>query len=227
MTTPLRLVLWDVDGTLLNSRSLILETMHEACRHEGIACPSARLVARGTGLPLVDMVAFVLPDYDAAVHQRVAVAYRRIFPALREKGDGHDRLFPHIRFVLDDLRKQEILMGLVTGMGRRGVLAFVERYGLADYFVTVGTADDGPGKPSPFLVVQAVRQTGAERKNTVVIGDTSFDMMMARAAGVSAIGVAWGNHDVSGLWQAGAEAVAEEPAVLPALIGRVLGRGQE
>lgn len=132
--------------------------------------------------------------------------------------DARGSLFPRIRPVLDQLQEQDVLMGLVTGMGRRGVADFVDRHSLAGFFVTVGSADDGPGKPNPFMVERAVSEAGVERKNTVVIGDTSFDMIMARSAGVSAIGAEWGNCTVSVLWQSGADMVMADPANVPACV---------
>lgn len=140
--------------------------------------------------------------------------------------DARGSLFPGIRPVLDQLQEQGVLMGLVTGMGRRGVADFIECHGLAGFFITIGSADDGPGKPSPFMVQRAVSETGVERKNTVVIGDTSFDMIMARSAGVSTIGAAWGNYTVSGLWQSGADMVVAEPADVPACVGMLTDGGR-
>ncbi len=114
-------------------------------------------------------------------------------------------------------------MGIVTGKSRRGVDAILALHDLASYFQVIKTADGSPSKPHPGMVLEAMADMGADTAETVVIGDTSFDMEMARAAGARAIGVSWGYHHRSALVQAGAERIVERYEELPAAVASMLG----
>ncbi len=102
------------------------------------------------------------------------------------------------------------MLGVATGKSRRGLAATLERFGLDDFFATLQTADDAPSKPHPEMVHRAIAETGATPATTIVIGDTTFDIEMAVAAGATALGVSWGYHDVSDLHAAGAQCVLNE-----------------
>jgi phosphoglycolate phosphatase len=116
--------------------------------------------------------------------------------------------------------RPDTLLGIATGKSRRGVDRLLEREGLAGVFATIMTADDAPSKPHPAMIQQAMAETGAEANGTVMIGDTSFDILMARAASVRGIGVGWGYHDAEELTEAGAEAVAADFSELLSLLWR-------
>ena len=89
-------------------------------------------------------------------------------------------------------RRTGALIGIATGKSRRGLVATLEELGWLDRFVVLRTADDGPGKPAPDMVLSAMTETGVRPEETVMIGDTTFDIAMARAARVRAVGVGWG-----------------------------------
>ncbi len=112
------------------------------------------------------------------------------------------------------------LLGVATGKSDRGLRLVLEHHGLAHHFVTLQTADRHPSKPHPAMIEAAMAEAGAAPRDTVMIGDTSFDMAMAHHAGVRAIGVAWGYHEPAELFAEGADAVADTPADLPALCAR-------
>ena len=116
--------------------------------------------------------------------------------------------------VLDVLLARGWVLGVATGKSDRGLARVLADHGIADRFVTLQTADRHPSKPDPAMLLAAMRDTGATE--TAMIGDTSFDMLMARAAGTHAIGVAWGYHTRHDLLEAGAAHVADHADALPA-----------
>ena len=107
---------------------------------------------------------------------------------------------------------------IATGKSQRGVRLVLGHHGLLDHFVTIKTADDAPSKPDPGMVIHAMRDAGVDAANTIVVGDTVYDIAMARAAGASAVGVTWGYHRAAALTEAGAFAVVDEfPILVPTL----------
>ena len=99
------------------------------------------------------------------------------------------------------------MLGVATGKSRRGLEATLGRHGLLDRFAILKTADDGPGKPNPDILLDAMAEAGTAPETTAVVGDTVFDMEMASGAGAAAIGVAWGYHDSEELTRAGAQRI--------------------
>ncbi|HYG85888.1 MAG TPA: HAD-IA family hydrolase [Azospirillum sp.] len=207
MPQPLRLALFDCDGTLVDSQYAIVDSMTEAWRAHGLGEPDAQAVRRVVGLSLVQAVAVLLPGLDAQFHATVAEAYKDAFAARRQRGVLEEPLFPGIREALDRLEAAGVLLGVATGKSRRGLLSVLERHGLTHRFVTLQTADIGPGKPHPDMVFRALSETGAETAGTVMIGDTTYDIQMARNARIASVGVSWGYHEVPELQAAGADRI--------------------
>jgi phosphoglycolate phosphatase len=214
----LRLAVFDCDGTLVDSVHGIVACMAAAHAAEGLAPPTAAAVRRVIGLPLIECMAHLLPDHSADRHRRLTAAYKEAFFMLRQRPDHDEPLFAGAVAVLDRLAADGVLLGIATGKARRGLLAVLERHNLSGRFVTLQTSDSGPGKPHPAMLERAMAETGVAARDTVMIGDTSFDMLMARSAGVRAIGVAWGYHPVEELRAAGAHAVIESFSELPGLL---------
>lgn len=212
-----RLIVFDVDGTLVDSQAGIAAAMAEAFAGAGLDAPPPQAVRRVVGLNLESAVANLLdaPDRDEALVGRIAESYRRAFLALRSRPDYQEPLFPGAVEVLDALDVPEVCLGVATGKSRRGLMVTLERHGLGERFVTLQTADDGPGKPHPEMLHRAMREVGADPRQTVLIGDTSFDMMMAREAGSGAVGVGWGYHEPDDLRAAGAAHVIDRFDELP------------
>jgi phosphoglycolate phosphatase len=136
----------------------------------------------------------------------------------------NEALFPGARETLDRLDAEGYLLAIVTSRSNRRLLELPDEQGIAGRFVTVKTVDHGPGKPNPYLLLQAMSEAGVARGNAVMIGDTTFDILMARNAGTAAIGVSWGVHEVAELHAAGAHRVVETFDHLPPTIGALLDR---
>lgn len=225
MTELLRLALFDCDGTLVDSQFAIVDAMTAAWAEHGLGEPDPSAVRRMVGLSLVEAVGLLLPDATAADHIAIAESYKRAFAAARTRGEVHEPLFPGILETLDVLSKAGVLLGVATGKSRRGLDAVLKGHGLTDRFVTLQTADIGPGKPHPHMVHRALGETGVATAATVVIGDTTYDIQMARNARVASVGVSWGYHAVPELEAAGADRIVHRgqevaAAVLELLEGR-------
>ena len=133
-------------------------------------------------------------------------------------GTLEEPLYDGMAALIERLAEAGWLLGVATGKSDRGLHACLDTHGIKHRFVTLQTADRHPSKPHPAMLEEALAEAGAEAANAVMIGDTTFDIEMARNAGVRAIGVAWGYHEPRELLEAGAIAVAETMDELEALI---------
>ncbi len=217
-----RLALFDCDGTLVDSQHAIVAAMAAAWRSEGLLLPEATMVRRVIGLPLTDAIARLAPESVAAVRDRLADRYRDAHRVLRRDQGRGEPLFPGVREAVLAIGQTGTLLGIATGKSTRGVLRLLEHHELRDLFVTIQTPDSGPSKPHPDMVFRALTETGVEPFNTVVIGDTVFDIEMAHAAGAAALGVSWGYHGPEELMAAGANHLVETPADLPTAVAALL-----
>ncbi len=212
---PCRLAVFDCDGTLVDSQHAIVATMVIAFGAHGLPDPSAEAIRRTIGLPLQQGIARLAPAETPEVHADLADTYRD--SAQRNYADGtHEApLFPGVAEVLDVLSAAGVLLGVATGKGLRGLTATLSDHALNDRFVTLQTADSARGKPHPEMLLRAMSETGARPAHTVMIGDTVYDVEMARNAGVAAIGVSWGYHSAAELREAGAALVIDDFSELP------------
>lgn len=220
MTAPLRLIIFDVDGTLVDSQGDIVAAMTHA--FDGIAAPvPARADILGiVGLSLDVAMARLAPDLTGADHARLVTGYKAAYMELRKQAGAAQSspLYPGARAALDLLEAQpDTLLGVATGKSKRGLDKLLEGHGMQRLFVTQQVADFHPSKPHPSMIHAALSETGVEAVNAVMIGDTSFDMEMARAAGVAGIGVSWGYHGRARL--DAARVIIDSFAALPACLG--------
>lgn len=220
----MKLVLFDCDGTLVDSQHVIVAAMGRAFARAELAMPSREAVLGIVGLSLVEAMQRLGEDDPRFPAERLAELYREAFRELRTEPDFSEPMFPGMRGLIDRLAaRDDLLLGIATGKSQRGVAAVLAHHGLEGRFVTIQTADDAPSKPHPAMVLQAMAATGAEPMDTVLIGDTSFDMVMARAAGARAIGVSWGYHAPDLLTQSGAERLATDADELQRAIDELWG----
>jgi phosphoglycolate phosphatase len=219
MTAPLRLVVFDCDGTLIDSQHMIVAAMNHAFDAHGIETLPRERVLSIVGLSLDEAIEVLVPHVELPLRRRLTESYKGAFFELRTRKELAEPLFPGVRAALDLLASREnLLLGIATGKSQKGLRHALETHGLRDYFVTLQTADDAPSKPHPEMLRRAMLETGVSPADTVLIGDTTFDMEMARAAQAHALGVEWGYHEPHLLRASGARAVLGDFASLaPAL----------
>ena len=212
-----RLAVFDCDGTLVDSQANICRAMEASFASAKLEPPARADIRRIVGLSLVPAIAMLLPEGDAALHEAMAEEYKRAFFAMRANGAlDPEPLFEGIAEAIDALDAAGWLLGVATGKSDRGLRLLLQHHGLYDRFVTLQTADRHPSKPHPSMLQLAIAEAGASPATTAMIGDTSFDMAMARAAGAHAVGVAWGYHTSHELEAAGAGHVATHASALAA-----------
>lgn len=216
--TSHRLVVFDCDGTLVDSQSLIVDCVQEAFAREGLAVPVPAAIRRIVGLSLLEAVDRLMGGADPAHAAVVAERYKDVFMRRRLAGPVEEPLFPGARELLEELRGRGLLLGIATGKAMRGLRHLLAAHRLEAFFVTLQTADRHPSKPHPAMLQAAMAAAGARSDETVLVGDTTFDIEMARAAGALPLGVSWGNHPPEELRLAGAAAVLERFAELPGLL---------
>lgn len=205
---PLKLVLFDVDGTLVDSQNIIVAAQHAAFAAFGLQPPSREASLSIVGLSLAE--AFTVLVGPKGPIEGLVQAYKDAFGTLRQDPAHAEPLFPGVEDCLQWLsRREDTLLGIATGKSRRGVRHLLDRHGWHAVFTTIQTADDAPSKPHPAMILQAMEEVGAAPHETVMIGDSSYDMEMARAAGVLPIGVSWGFQPVAALTEAGAGRIVD------------------
>lgn len=220
--SDLRLVIFDVDGTLVDSEADIYAAMERAFLGIG-ATPSTRdEVRRIVGLSLDVAFARLSPDLDASDHRELVEGYKNAYAEMRvQKGAAEGSpLFDGARALIEGLRGDPwTLLAVATGKSQRGLDKLIEAHDLEGIFLSRQCADHHPSKPDPSMIHACIRETGATAARTVMIGDTTFDMDMARNAGVGSIGVSWGYHPTDSLK---ADAIAKTFHDIPHLIDSIL-----
>lgn len=207
----MKLAIFDVDGTLVDSSAMIAASLAAAFEAERLTVPERGRMMSIVGLSLVDAMRVLAPGHEHVVHERLAAAYKQAFWEFRAKGENTEELFPGAHDLLAKLRaRDDVVLGIATGKSRRGVAHLLAKHGYEGWFATVQTSDDHPSKPHPSMIVTALAETGLDPATTIMIGDTSYDIGMARAAGVKAAGVAWGNHPAAELASAGAHTISND-----------------
>lgn len=207
----MKLVLFDCDGTLVDSAHLIHEVMGRTFRDFGMDAPEPAATRSIIGLTLDRAIARLLglDDVDAKSSDMTA-HYRSIFRPVRDEPGMQEPLYPGIRQLIDDISARDnLILGAVTGKSRRGLDTICDTHGFNTTFFVSRTADDCPSKPHPAMVLECCAHTGISAADTVVIGDSIYDMEMAKAAGARAIGVSWGYGSVEDLKRSGADVIVE------------------
>jgi phosphoglycolate phosphatase len=205
-----KLVVWDVDGTLVDSRRTIFESMQSAFAAAGLPRPLYGAVRQVVGLGLVEGIGVLLPGADPEVVEQAADAYREAFGARVRQTGYIEPLYDGAAETLDRLREAGWKIAMATGKSRRGVETIIRMHDWADLFDSTHCSDDGPGKPHPAMVLEAMKALGVGPQRTIVVGDTAHDMRMAKAAGAYAQGVSWGFHTADEVQEGGADHVARD-----------------
>lgn len=212
----MRLIVFDVDGTLVDSQDIIVAAQRAAFAAHGIAAPTREQSLSIVGLSLVEAFTVLAGPEPAPV---LAESYKGAFAAFRQAGEHEETLFPGIEALLLALAaRNDVRLGVATGKTRRGLDHLIRRYGWQDLFMTIQTADDMPSKPHPAMLLQAIADAGIDAGDAIMVGDTTFDVLMAGAAECRALGVTWGNHPVQALIDAGAHSIATTSDELSAML---------
>ena len=218
----MRLAVFDCDGTLVDGQADVCWAMERAFTRAGLTAPDNHDVRRIVGLSLPAAVRSLAPGLSDDQNRAVTEFYRASFRARREEGLLDEPLYDGIADLLRRLHGAGWSLAVATGKSDRGLAACLAAHGIADLFVSLQTADRHPSKPHPAMLEAALFEAGALPAEAVMIGDTSFDMVMARSIGVAAIGVGWGYHDPAELLASGARTVAESTAALAAALEEAL-----
>lgn len=220
----MKLILFDCDGTLVDSQHMIVAAMNRAFSEAGLPEPERGAVLDVVGLSLEPAVARLLPLATPASDIRaLAESYKLAFQDLRRDPANYEPLFPGARETLLALaNKPDTVLGIATGKSHRGVDVLLAREQLAHLFATIQTADTHPSKPHPSMIMTALAETGTAAHSSVMIGDTTYDMSMARSAGMPALGVGWGYHHPTALMNAGAYRVLTDYTEMPGAIETIL-----
>lgn len=213
-----RLAVFDCDGTLVDGQDAICSSMEEAFATAGLEAPHRNAIRRVVGLSLPYALRELAPDASDEARASVVEGYKQAFFNRRSEGVLHEPLFEGMADLLGRLSADGWLLAVATGKSDRGLHSCLDTHGIKHHFVSLQTADRHPSKPHPAMLNEALAEAGSTPGETVMIGDTSFDIEMARAAGVRAVGVAWGYHEPRELLAAGAAGVAETMKELEELI---------
>lgn len=198
------LLIFDVDGTLIDSRRFILETARRVFADDPVPHPGDDAFLATIGLLPACMMERLFPERSDTDRRRLTDRFVDAFATLRQEQPDAESPYDGVDGLLATLAENRFTLGLATGKKRVGVDHMFDRTGWGPMFATIQTAESGPGKPDPTLIHTALAETGHRSGDAVMIGDSVFDMEMARAAGVTAIGVGWGYNPPDALRRAGA-----------------------
>jgi phosphoglycolate phosphatase len=219
---PKRLIVFDVDGTLVDSQNDIVRSMTLSFEALGLDAPDRSRIVGIIGVSLEIAVAQLAPDLSSKMYDALVEGYKSAYTSLRAQNGStlSSPLYPNAHRVLQGLHDTpQYLLGVATGKSRRGLDVLLHEHDLADFFVTLQTADTHPSKPHPAMLQAALADAGIEAQNAVMIGDTQFDLGMAQAAGLYSIGVIWGYHVSSRL--ATADHLAADFLQIPTLLTEI------
>lgn len=190
----LKLAIFDVDGTLIDSRKIIHRAAEVTFAKLDLPIPTYDDVRQVVGLSLSEALGRLAPAAQGSALDELTVAYQKAFGEFRHDPEFIEPQYDGANGILDQLEKDGWLLAMATGKSRRGVEEILDMHNWRSRFMVTRCADDGPGKPHPHMVLDCLKHTGVDTADAVMIGDTTFDMQMAQAAKVPNIAVTWGFH---------------------------------
>tara|TARA_B000000475_G_scaffold267041_1_gene257613 strand:+ start:265 stop:942 length:678 start_codon:yes stop_codon:yes gene_type:complete len=219
-----KLVVFDVDGTLIDSQSHIIEAMLMAFKKYSLDAPSRSDIRSIIGLSLPEAMIQLYPTGSKTIHQNIIDSYIDNFSLIRKHITYQKpQLFPGILLLLKELYySDDYILGIATGKGCRGLDYVLESNEIKHYFSTIQTADNHPSKPHPSMLFSALKDAGVSSKNAVVIGDTTYDMDMGKAAKFKTIGVSWGYHSFE-IMKRNSDIYVAEPQEISMSLKKIFG----
>jgi phosphoglycolate phosphatase len=184
------LIVFDWDGTLMDSTAGITVSIQEAAREMGLPVPAREAASHVIGLGLQDSLRSAVPSLPPEKYMDFVALYRKHFNAQQEAMD----LFPGVREMLEELCSREFKLAVATGKSRRGLDLALQATGIGAYFSATRCADETTPKPHPAMLLELMRELRFEAAELLMIGDTSHDLGMANSAGVDAVAVTYGAH---------------------------------
>lgn len=210
------LVVFDWDGTIMDTTALITKSIQHAAREMGLRVPDDSLASSVIGLDWRRALAKAVPDLPLERAQEFAEIYKTFYLPNEERV----WLFDGMSSLVRDLQSAGIMTAVATGKSRRGLDRVLTLTGLGDAFTTTKTADETAPKPHPDMLEEIAVETGADPSRTVMIGDTTHDLFMAKAYGCDAIGMTWGAMPAEELLKASPLALCSTAQQLRAVLER-------
>jgi len=226
----MKLIIFDCDGTIADSQHMILAAMERSFEAHDLAPPDRAQVVGVIGLSLEQAISNLLApsDPDPVLVSNLTEGYKRAFKILRSDPANVEPLFDGAHEALVSLcARNDVVLGMATGKSNRGVVRLLEKENLRHNFATIQTADNHPSKPHPSMILAAMAEVGVGPHETLMIGDTTFDIDMAKAASVGSIGVTWGYHPTLELQNAGPDALVDTFEALTNVIFTLLENRSE
>ncbi|GAB3459562.1 HAD-IA family hydrolase [Massilia terrae] len=186
------LIVFDWDGTLMDSTATIVKSIQSAAKDIGVAPPTDQAAAHVIGLRLAEAMQTVIPDIDPDLYPKMIERYRYHYLTK----DHELVLFPEVREMLEELSQEGYFLAVATGKSRVGLNRALNAVGLLSMFDATRCADETFSKPHPAMLQELTRELGQDLRRTVMVGDTTHDLLMANNAGASGIAVEYGAHPV-------------------------------
>ncbi len=190
MTRKYSLLIFDWDGTLIDSEADIVSCMRASMQDLALPVRDATEIRNIIGLGLREAISALYPTYKEDIHTEFVHRYRYHFFSSEPSN-----LFTGVRQLLDELNGQNYLMAVATGKGRAGLERALDQTGLRRHFVSTRCADETRSKPHPQMLEEILNETGVRASDALMIGDTEYDLQMARHARMDALGVCTGVHE--------------------------------
>jgi phosphoglycolate phosphatase len=218
----MNLVIFDCDGTIVDSQAGIVVSMNHAFKSLHMTPPTRAQTLSVVGLSLPEAFSVLAPEAEYETRRDLAERFKGAFRELDHDPADSEGLYPDAKDIINALAARgDLILGIATGKSMRGVERLIENEKWHGVFATIQTADDHPSKPHPSMIHRAMLETGIAAQNTIMIGDTTYDIEMARSASVGALGVTWGYHLKDELAEAGAHLIIDDYTALPDALHKI------
>ena len=206
-----KLVLFDYDGTIVDSAKMIVKGAIEAFRMCGLPDPDTNKVRENIGKPLATALDAYSPKGYEVKPEMISNAYRKWYAEQGRLGLQDEPLFPGMFKLINDLKNnKEFLIGVATNKSRIALNNGLKKHNLKDIFDITLTMDEANAKPDPDMAIQAMSKLNIQKKSTIIVGDTINDIGLGVNAGINSIGVAWGYNSIEMLRNEGANFIIKD-----------------